>query len=204
MPAAEHATTTAAHTKLKAHVGCPVHPIPNDVKLIIRTRNSEDIVQDQGSFIFTATADVSHNGGNASRIPHFFLAMSTRWFHFGEMNDHIWHAVASPMPPMFLLSTHSSVTLWVMPLITNSLCIPRKMHTRESPSVKKITKDFHLSLHRDQRAISNVLTLSATRNRRRGSHRIEKRSAPQQQVERRIRKEEKRGKKSYSDKEKKK
>lgn len=61
--------TAVGHTNLEIHITWTIHVVRSGEKLIARTQNSENIVQNERTVILTAAADVSHNDAKSSLIP---------------------------------------------------------------------------------------------------------------------------------------
>lgn len=128
----------------------------NSVKLIVCTQNIEDIVQNERSFMLPDTTAMSHYVANVLFIPYFFEIRNNRWIEIAEITAQFRRTTTASMPPTFLLRTQNRLLLPIRPLIANSSRIPQTVHGRELPSVKMITKVFHMSQHREWRIISNI------------------------------------------------
>lgn len=77
--------TVAANTRLKAHVIRQIHPGFIGVKLLVRTGNLEDTVQEEGQVILSNVAHMSYNVVNASLIPDLFISKNLRAINIGEI-----------------------------------------------------------------------------------------------------------------------
>lgn len=81
----ERATTAFAQSKLEVHVTGPIRPGRSDVKLIVETRNRENIVQRRGPVVLSAAADASLNLSKSSCRAHFFVTTNIRQIGIQEM-----------------------------------------------------------------------------------------------------------------------
>lgn len=105
------------------------------------------------------------------------------------------------MPPKVFPRPHSSVNFPTMPLMENSLPIPRDTHGGESHSVKTITKIVHLLPHCKRPIISSVAPPNATRSSRRDRHGIDNKDVQQKQKPKLVEEEQKNENQAYRDKE---
>lgn len=143
MPSENQAATAAAHTQMEIHVMRPRRQACSEAILVVQTQNSESIVQNEGPFIFTASADVSYNVVKTSLIPDFFRTKGIQRIRFGEVTAQYWWSATARLPPTLFPGTHSIVTFQARSLITSSSSIPWKIHDCESSSIKTITTAVH-------------------------------------------------------------
>lgn len=184
MPIKEHSTTVSVQTELGDHGTNPIRPVTIGIHLIVRTLNCENIIQIEGPGIRTDAASATHNFAKASLIPSFYLRNEHKANWFWRKTVQFRCKATAPMPRTFLRSTHSVVTLRTLPLFMNSMHIPRKTRSCESPSVKTVTKGVHISQNKELRIILNVVKRNKTPSWKRCRHGIKQWDVQRQQRER--------------------
>lgn len=137
--------TAVAHRQLEVHVTPSTCTVRNGIKLIVQTRNIENIVQSEGPAILNAAEHMSHNFAKATLIHYLCISINIRRIVIEGMTVQFRRPGTASISPTSLRSTHSCLMFPTMWVISNSSYLSKNTHDCKLLSDKSIMKICHIS-----------------------------------------------------------